>query len=108
MSTTLSAAYAVYNNVPSTLEIGSKSPLGDGRWGHCDLMGNVWEWVLDYAGTFPKPCSDCFNNVTDIKRGLRGGCYQWQSGQGLVAYRGADPPNGVHLPRGGVRCARIP
>jgi formylglycine-generating enzyme required for sulfatase activity len=41
--------------------VGSFSPQGDGRWGHADLVGNVWEWVLDYYVT-PlrlKTCTDC-------------------------------------------------
>jgi len=40
-----------------TNDVGSESPKGDGKWGHSDLGGNVWEWVLDY-GT-GGPCIDC-------------------------------------------------
>jgi formylglycine-generating enzyme required for sulfatase activity len=53
----------------STVErAGSKSPKGDGRWGHADLSGSLFEWVVDtipletrawpYAG-LPMPCNDC-------------------------------------------------
>jgi formylglycine-generating enzyme required for sulfatase activity len=43
---------------PPLLDVGSLSPLGDGRFGQADLAGNVWEWVLDTeVGT--DTCKDC-------------------------------------------------
>lgn len=41
--------------------VGSYSPQGDGKWGHADLVGNVWEWVLDYYVTPFRltTCNDC-------------------------------------------------
>jgi len=40
--------------------VGSKSPKGDGRWGQSDLVGAMYEWVLDwYADAYPTLCSDC-------------------------------------------------
>ena len=36
------------------LNVGSKSPTGDGKWGQADLAGGVWEWNLDwYASPYP-------------------------------------------------------
>ena len=46
--------------VRHTSPVGSRSPLGDGRWGHADLAGNVTEWVLDKNGVPPDPCIDCY------------------------------------------------
>jgi formylglycine-generating enzyme required for sulfatase activity len=40
------------------LDVGSL-PLGNGRWGHADLSGNVWEWNLDNAGPMDTSCHDC-------------------------------------------------
>jgi formylglycine-generating enzyme required for sulfatase activity len=40
------------------LEVGSL-PLGNGRWGHADLAGNVWEWNLDGEGPPSPSCHDC-------------------------------------------------
>lgn len=51
---------------PSMLSVGSKSPAGDGRWGHADLGGNAAEWAFDVRSansspTPPVPCYDCSN-----------------------------------------------
>lgn len=36
-------------------------PRGRGRWGHSDLAGNVYEWMLDEGPIRPGPCQDCAN-----------------------------------------------
>jgi formylglycine-generating enzyme required for sulfatase activity len=41
------------------LPVGSRQPEGNGRWGHSDLAGSVWEWLFDYSGSYVSPCSDC-------------------------------------------------
>jgi len=77
-SQTISPEYAVYQctghggsptyndagdilcDLSDILPVGSKSPKGDGRWGHSDLAGSMYEWVLDwYTPTNPRPCADC-------------------------------------------------
>lgn len=65
-SMTIDDSYAVYcGGTCKLLDVGSK-PRGDGRWGHSDLGGNVWEWTLDFAGgAYPMPCDDC----ADVKAG---------------------------------------
>jgi len=47
--------------------VGSRSPLGDGRWGHADLVGSVREWTADGFGDYTNPCNDCSrqNNAFD-------------------------------------------
>ncbi len=37
------------------------APAGNGRWGHADLAGSLWERVLDIGSQdhFPIPCTDC-------------------------------------------------
>jgi formylglycine-generating enzyme required for sulfatase activity len=58
--------------------VGSK-PLGNARWGHADLAGNVWEWTLDWkwwdesgmpvtSTTYDLPCSDCVGFDTDTTK----------------------------------------
>src|SRR5262249_38767704 len=50
------------------LDVGSLSPLGDGRYGQADLGGNVWEWVLDNDVGLSS-CTDCeFVDPTSVKR----------------------------------------
>ncbi|MGO8998339.1 MAG: formylglycine-generating enzyme family protein [Polyangiaceae bacterium] len=77
-SATISPAYAVYDctghggppvvedggiltcQLSDILPVGSKSPLGDGRWGQSDLAGSMAEWVLDwYTAKLPLPCDNC-------------------------------------------------
>jgi formylglycine-generating enzyme required for sulfatase activity len=78
-STTIGCTHANYD--PGTpcanalVAVGSRSSTGDGRWGHSDLAGNVWEWVLDYfASPYPQTtCTNCANLMTASARVLRGG-----------------------------------
>jgi formylglycine-generating enzyme required for sulfatase activity len=75
-STTIDCSYAVYGGCSSSvLNVGSKSPTGDGKWGQSDLAGNVYEWTLDWF-TSPYSISQCDNcaDLTDSSiRVLRGG-----------------------------------
>jgi formylglycine-generating enzyme required for sulfatase activity len=61
MSTTIDPSLAVYGEAFNgwTNPVGSKSPAGDGKWGHADLAGGVYEWTLDRGPAQPKPCTDC-------------------------------------------------
>lgn len=43
------------------LPVGKKSPVGDGKFGHADLAGNVTEWVRDTSAPYVTPCIDCAN-----------------------------------------------
>jgi formylglycine-generating enzyme len=53
--------------------VGSK-PAGNGKWGHADLAGNVWEWTLDrYADPYSMPCNNCANLTSPYDRVKRGG-----------------------------------
>jgi formylglycine-generating enzyme required for sulfatase activity len=61
----------------SILEVGSK-PAGIGKWGHLDLTGSVWEWILDSpSSAFPaeQPCSDCASLGVSMYRSIRGGSW---------------------------------
>jgi sulfatase modifying factor 1 len=66
-------AYCVNGMVGGTNRVGSESPKGDGRWGHSDLAGNLYKWLLDTDGAYPAQCSDCANLTTSANRVIRGG-----------------------------------
>ncbi|MBI5531696.1 MAG: SUMF1/EgtB/PvdO family nonheme iron enzyme [Deltaproteobacteria bacterium] len=100
------ATYAVYAKVPIAA-VGTKSPLGDGRWGHADLGGNAWEWVLDsYVTPYANPCTDCSNQTTAAARVFRGGGASFDA-SGLLASKRNDysPSSRTDV---GIRCARQP
>jgi len=96
--------YANYGSA-SPIAVGSKV-LGNGRWGHSDLAGNVSEWTLDYFADYPDVCSDCMNATAAIERTERGGSYSAAIEDLLfVALRGDGEPTET-VPDRGFRCAR--
>jgi formylglycine-generating enzyme required for sulfatase activity len=120
-SLTIDGSYAVYDcmgdgspaGVCSRLDIvqvGSRSPKGDGKWGQADLAGNLKEWNLDfYADAYSSTaaCQDCANVQSGSTRVIRGGYYFLDVSALLSSVRGSDIP----LRREhslGARCARTP
>lgn len=87
-------------------------PAGNGRWGHADLAGNVWEWVLDLNSYYVTPCVDCARTEPDPRLGsasayrvFRGGGYSSIAKDLRTGNRLAAPPDrrDTNL---GFRCAR--
>jgi formylglycine-generating enzyme len=86
------------------LDVGSR-PMGDGRYGQSDMSGNMAEWVLDWAGSYPPSCVDCANLAPAAARERRGGGFS--DGRAVIrtGFRVTGAPaNGTSL--NGVRCAR--
>jgi formylglycine-generating enzyme required for sulfatase activity len=121
------ATYAVsgkdQTGLPGSVEpVGSRSPKGDGKWGHTDLAGNIEEWVFDWSPTqnlmgLPIPCNDCMKftpeaNPLDQRpsRSYRGGPYEQpfvaasQSTLRASAAGASDDP-ASRTERTGWRCA---
>jgi formylglycine-generating enzyme len=84
--------------------VGSK-PLGNGRWQHSDLAGNVSEWTLDFFGDYPPTCNDCLNSSATVERTERGGSYAMIGELLIVSLRGYDEPATARSQLG-FRCAR--
>lgn len=116
-STMLDGAHASYLDGPDCIgdgapgctvsdlvEAGSK-PLGDGKWGHSELAGNVSEWVLDWIDNYPANCVDCANLAPGSSRVTRGGAFDDPSDDARTAFRIGIPP-ATRSPTLGFRCAR--
>lgn len=107
-STAIDDSHAVYcGGTCRLLNVGSKSPKGDGRWGQSDLGGNAWEWTLDYdGGAYPMPCHDCALVTAGSYRAFRSGSHD------EIAAALRSSVRHVYYPdyRGvvGSRCARTP
>ncbi|MBX3232069.1 MAG: formylglycine-generating enzyme family protein [Labilithrix sp.] len=89
------------------LAVGSKSPAGDGKYGHVDLAGSVWEWVLD-DGVEPyriKDCKDCADVQFGDNRMFRGGGFPNEDYLLTTGARIYDVPTDRDYDVG-VRCAR--
>jgi formylglycine-generating enzyme required for sulfatase activity len=113
---------AVYNcqwgGTPGECSLNDRPPVGStpagaGRWGHHDLGGNVWEWVLDYYdaawyGGVGHVCSNCANLFVAANRSSRGMSYGTTVDSYLRAaarYSWLPADRFVHV---GFRCARTP
>jgi formylglycine-generating enzyme len=81
--------------------------LGAGAWGQLDLVGNMFEWNLDWYADYVDPCTDCAYLKESQERVIRGGFF--------ADYPSAlSPPARVFNPAlrrfigNGFRCARTP
>jgi formylglycine-generating enzyme required for sulfatase activity len=110
-STAITGVNAVYGNMDcesGPCDVGSRSPRGDGRWGHADLAGNVFEMVLDwYATPYRRnPCVDCADLTQAEGRVIRGGAFRYSANYLKTADRhGMARASGDDA---GARCARSP
>jgi formylglycine-generating enzyme required for sulfatase activity len=115
-SVTIDDSYAVYcpkcledgSLLPLPVSVGSRSPKGDGRWGHGDLAGNLQEWVLDWRGKYPMPCDNCARLEPSEAKVSRGGAFHsWPHANLLTCFRSAALGFGGGNDLG-FRCARNP
>jgi formylglycine-generating enzyme required for sulfatase activity len=85
-------------------------PAGNGKWGHADMAGNMWEYVVDdFADPIaPKTCSNCATiSGMDVIAGTRGGDYSSSIDQIKTTYRGSAPRHSsIATLYYGARCAR--
>jgi sulfatase modifying factor 1 len=84
--------------------------LGAGPWGHLDMAGEMFEWVLDAYAPYVDPCTDCaYLPVTPTSWVVR--TEGWES----APVAGLTPPARTLAtsvagegPASGFRCARMP
>lgn len=86
--------------------VGTKG-AGDGRWGQSDLAGNVSEWMLDWNGSYPNPCTDCADLAAGTDRVVRGGAFDLLADEMRTGARTHNRPANRDVDLG-VRCARAP
>jgi formylglycine-generating enzyme required for sulfatase activity len=103
----MNTTYCVNPPAGAANSVGSESPMGDGKWGHVDLAGNVFEWTLDGYAPYANPCIDCAQLTTIAQRVSRGGYFAIGTSNLRVGYREprAPMPGDDDI---GVRCARPP
>jgi formylglycine-generating enzyme len=91
----------------SVVAVGS-TPKGNGRWGHADLAGNVWEWNLDWDGGYSTAHGSNYANTTPGSvRVPRGGDFSFVAFALRAAHRyyyGAPTCRSFGV---GLRCARV-
>jgi formylglycine-generating enzyme required for sulfatase activity len=105
-STAIDDDHAVYCGGTCALAaVGSRSPAGDGRWGHADLAGEVWEWNLDWMQDYAEPCVDCAAVGDGTYRIARGGGFKTPANTLLAGARSWGTPS-ERDSFFGFRCAR--
>jgi len=103
------ANYSASQNSPAN-NVGIH-PAGNGRWGHYDLAGNLWEWVLDvydpgWYQSEGNPCNDCAKLWSGTTRVHRGGTYWRNADYMRAAHRSDGTAPNLPYATVGVRCAR--
>lgn len=80
--------------------------LGGGLWGQLDLVGEMWQWNLDYYATYVDPCTDC-TDLVPTARVVRGGSFGNAASVLHPPYRTNNAPTTRDAGHG-LRCSRTP
>jgi formylglycine-generating enzyme required for sulfatase activity len=108
------SCYAIYNcnySGGSCTDVASIAPVGTaaagaGLYGQLDLVGDVWEWTLDWYGSpYFNPCTNCASLAPASSRVMRGGGYLNYVSYLLPTTRDQSPPSSRERIVG-FRCAR--
>ena len=103
----IDAARSCSQDCDTPIDVGTL-PMGNARWGHADMAGNVYEWLLDrHSILFTEPCNDCLQTPVGTDRAMRGGAYHENDGNARSAAR-LNVAVRAHSPKLGIRCARPP
>jgi formylglycine-generating enzyme len=100
--------YAIYAGCSgrSPATVGS-TPIGNGKWGHADLAGNVWEWAFDGFDAYSGSATNNYaNTTTSSHRVVRGGGFNYGATNLRAAFRTSTSPGNRYSGTFGARCAR--
>lgn len=103
--------YCTNGSIGRANRVGSESLAGDGKWGHADLAGNVFEGTLDWYAAYPLPCMDCaaLDATNATERVLRGdGFFNEDVSLLRSDYRLTHHTPSIRSSGYGLRCARTP
>jgi formylglycine-generating enzyme len=107
-ATVAGTTYCATGLYGSVVAVGSTSK-GNGKWGHADLAGNVFGFVLDWGGSYNTSQSKDYANLSQSSLGFvrvsRGGGCSGSAGSLRATNRGLEVPS-EHFGDQGVRCAR--
>ena len=85
-------SYLIEGKYYTTQPVGTRQM---NRWGLSDLHGSVWEWCLDWYGTYPGGTVTNYTGVTNgTSRVIRGGSWNGGAGSCRSANRSAAFPDG--------------
>jgi sulfatase modifying factor 1 len=108
--TSLATYYCYYGGtngcvgVVNIAPVGTR-PAGNGKWGHSDLAGNIWEWNLDWYYTPTVPCADCADLTVRYAHVVRSGAFSDGPDTLQTISRDGYPPTTRDY-HAGIRCAR--
>lgn len=91
----------------SDIQPAGSRPEGAGRWGHLDLAGSVWEWVLDWYAAYPPEMNDSANLKPASYRVIRSSGWYSLAEDLRVAIRYSVAPE-ARRAEFGFRCASSP
>jgi sulfatase modifying factor 1 len=83
------------------------APAGAGPSGQLDLVGDEWQWTMDYIASYVSPCVDCAAITGGHSRVLRGGSFLDAASNLKTTYRNGNDPT-LRNDSDGFRCARVP
>jgi formylglycine-generating enzyme required for sulfatase activity len=96
-----------YNSSGIYLGTTAVGSYGANAWGLYDMHGNVWEWCLDWGGTYAGSVTDPTGPSTGSDRVVRGGGWGYGADYCRSAYRSGIYP-GDRDGRLGFRVALVP
>jgi len=102
---TYANAYASSYCIATGIASVGATPKGNGKWGHADLAGNVWEMVSDVKDAYTASSVVDYANLTGTVRGFRGGSFYSGAREARAARRNDNLPD-AHAFDEGLRCAR--